>query len=42
MIDELSTQNKHLLSNLGRKNYDSNELNQMSYKQNLSNNIFDL
>ena len=34
-------QNKDLLSNLGRKNYDSNELNQMSYKLDLSNNIFD-
>ena len=25
------TENKHLLSHLGRKNYDSNGLNQMSY-----------
>ena len=26
------TENKHLLSKLGRKNYDPNELDQMSYK----------
>ena len=39
MIGE--TQNKHLLSNLGSKNYDSNKLNQMPYKQDLTNNIFD-
>ena len=29
---ETKTQSKHLLSNLERKNYDSNELNQISYK----------
>ena len=34
-------QNKHLLSNMGRKTYDSNKLNQMSYKKDLTN-IFDL
>ena len=32
----------HLLFNLRRKNYDSNDLDQMSYKQDLSDNIFDL
>ena len=36
------TQGKHLFSNLERKNYDSNELNQISYKQDLSKDIFDL
>ena len=30
------------MSNLGRKNYDLNELNQMSFKKDPSNNIFDL
>ena len=34
------TQSKHLLSNLGRKNYDSNELNQISYNSDPSNKIF--
>ena len=42
MIGETKTQSKRLLSNLERKNYDSNKLNQICWKLDLRNNIFDL
>ena len=36
------TQSKYLLSNLESSNYDSKKLNQISYKKDLSNNVFHL
>ena len=42
MIGETKTQSKRLLSNLERKNYDSNKLNQICYKLDLRNNVFHL